>query len=68
MLSGEATLTKLFSLPTRLFLGANSFLLEQTPFRKRHGMQENKQEVTKVVFIVINSGRVPSLSISLKFP
>ena len=37
-----------------LFLGANHFLLEQTPFQKGIAVQENKQEVAKVVPLVKN--------------
>ena len=33
-------------------MGANSSLLEQTPFLKGFGVQESKQEVTEVVFFV----------------
>ena len=33
-----------------LSVGTNSFLLEQTPFKKGFGVQENKQQVPKAVF------------------
>ena len=32
--------------------GANSFLLEKTPFQKGSGVREAKQEVTNVVSLV----------------
>ena len=61
-LSREATLLKLFCLPSEkrsilkgknlLPLGANSFLLEKTSSQKCLGAQERKQEVTKVVSLV----------------
>ena len=34
--------------------GANSFLLELTPFQKGLGVQETKQELTKTVSLVQN--------------
>ena len=33
-------------------VGANSYLLEKTPFQKGIGVQERKQQVTKVVSLV----------------
>ena len=40
-------------------LGANSFLLEHTSFQKRLVVQESKQEVSKVVFLVQNGVSSP---------
>ena len=61
-LSGVAILSKLFCLPSEkgstltgknlLPMGANSFLLEWTPFQKGFGVQESKPKVTKVVSLV----------------
>ena len=69
----EATMWKLFCVPSEkgsilieknlLRMGANSFLLEKTPFQKRIGVQESKQEVTKVVSLVRNGGKVYSVGI-----
>ena len=47
-ISEMETASKLFFPPS----GANSYLLEQIPFQEKTGMQENKQEVTKVVSFV----------------
>ena len=38
-------------------LGANSFLLEQTPFQEGLGVQESDQEVTKVVSLIKHVGK-----------
>ena len=47
-------------------LGANSFLSEQTLFQKESGMQESKQEVTKVVSLVKNGRKKTDESSALK--
>ena len=57
--SGVVPLPKQFSLPSEkdcalkgknlLPVGANSFLLEQTPFQKETDVHESKQEVTDIV-------------------
>ena len=74
-LSREKTLSKQFYLPSEkgstlkgknlLPLGANSFLLEQTPFQKGYGKQESKLEVIKVVSLVKNGRKSTSVSCSL---
>ena len=62
-LSGETALTKcFFYLPSEmgstlkgknlLPLGANSFLVEESPFQKGFVVQTNKQEVSKIVSLV----------------
>ena len=43
-------------------MGANSFLLEKIPTQKGFGMQESKQEVTKVVSPVEMAENLPSIS------
>ena len=46
-----------------LLRGANSFLLEWTPFEKRISVQDSKQEITKVVSHVKNGRKnIPSVS------
>ena len=40
-----------------LLFGENYFLLEYIPFQKGSGMQENKQEVTKVVCFAQTNGK-----------
>ena len=65
-LSAEASLSKLFWLRSKkgstlegknlLLVGANSFLLECTPFSEGTGVQESKQEVAKVVSLAENGG------------
>ena len=60
----EVTLPKVFASLTEKgsTLKGNSVLLEWTPFQKRTGVQQSKQEVTKVVSLVKNS---PGVSIQL---
>ena len=46
-------------------MGANSFLLEQTPFRRGLDVQESKHKITKIVSLVnvmeSYPGKVPLL-------
>ena len=54
----EATLKFVFFFPSEKEstpLGANSLLLEWTPFQNETGMQESNQEITKVVSLVKES-------------
>ena len=48
-------------------MGANSFLLEYTPFQKGLRMQKRKLEVTKVVSLVNLAENVPSVYINHKY-
>ena len=45
----------------------NSFLMEQMPFQKGIPLQESKQKVIKVVFLVKMMKTLPSVSSSLNF-
>ena len=47
-------------------LGANSFLLEKTPFQKGIGVQEHKQEVTNIISLAQNGGNLSSVLSPLK--
>ena len=61
-LSGEIILSRLLCLPSEkgfslkgnnlLPLGANYFLLEETPYQRGFGHRESKQDVTAVVSFV----------------
>ena len=59
----EATLTLI--LPWSILKGANSFFLEKTPFQKGLGVQDSKQEYTKVVSLVKTVENVPLFVSSL---
>ena len=48
--SGEVTWSKVFLTPSQK--RANSSLLEQIPYQKGFSLEEDKQEITKVVSLV----------------
>ena len=75
ILSGELILSKRFVRSEKgatlkeknlLPLGANSFLLEQTPFQKELDVPELKQEVTKVVSLLKHGEYLQGASSPLK--
>ena len=47
--------------------GANSLLLELSPFQKGSALQESKQEVTKITSLVKKQQKQPVVSSSLNF-
>ena len=76
-ISREVTLSKLICFPsekgsslkgkTLLPRGANSFFLEKIPFQKWLGVQESKQEVSKIVSLVKRGQKLPSVLSPLRW-